>query len=226
MRGAVLVLHDITDLRRADRVRRDFVANVSHELRTPLTAVRGYVEALLDEGSDAVESRKFLETIGSCFYIILTWGIRSWMKTAYLLLQTNETKPRDEDAAKGLSSFSAFNKPTPGYLEQVFYHDLKSDNAGNTCAALVNEELELGIAIRFNKKQLFNLTHWKQSGEGDYVIGIEPCNSYGGGRADSKRNGVLEYLEPGEIRRFKVEAEIFDGMTEINHLKKEISSLA
>jgi two-component system phosphate regulon sensor histidine kinase PhoR len=62
-RGAVLVLHDITDLRRADRVRRDFVANVSHELRTPLTAVRGYVEALLDEGSDAVESRKFLETI-------------------------------------------------------------------------------------------------------------------------------------------------------------------
>ena len=44
--GAVLVLHDITELRQADRVRRDFVANVSHELRTPLTAVRGYVEAL------------------------------------------------------------------------------------------------------------------------------------------------------------------------------------
>ena len=47
--GAVLVLHDISDLRRIDRVRRDFVANVSHELRTPLTAVRGYVEALLEE---------------------------------------------------------------------------------------------------------------------------------------------------------------------------------
>ena len=47
--GAVLVLHDITDLRRADQVRRDFVANVSHELRTPLTAIRGYVEALIDD---------------------------------------------------------------------------------------------------------------------------------------------------------------------------------
>ena len=47
--GAILVLHDISDLRRADRVRRDFVANVSHELRTPLTAIRGYVEALLDD---------------------------------------------------------------------------------------------------------------------------------------------------------------------------------
>src|SRR4029450_12234376 len=65
--GAVLVMHDITDLRRADRIRRDFVANVSHELRTPLTAVRGYVEALLDQGEDGTdrsETRRFLEIIG------------------------------------------------------------------------------------------------------------------------------------------------------------------
>ncbi len=62
-RGAVLVLHDITELRKADRIRRDFVANVSHELRTPLTAVRGYVEALLDGVSDVSDSRRFLETI-------------------------------------------------------------------------------------------------------------------------------------------------------------------
>jgi two-component system phosphate regulon sensor histidine kinase PhoR len=62
--GAVLVMHDITDLRRADRVRRDFVANVSHELRTPLTAVRGYVEALIEEGTDPADQRRFLEIIG------------------------------------------------------------------------------------------------------------------------------------------------------------------
>jgi two-component system, OmpR family, phosphate regulon sensor histidine kinase PhoR len=62
-RGAVLVLHDITDLRRADQVRRDFVANISHELRTPLTAVRGYIEALLDGGIDQETAPRFLETI-------------------------------------------------------------------------------------------------------------------------------------------------------------------
>jgi two-component system phosphate regulon sensor histidine kinase PhoR len=62
--GAVLVMHDITDLRRADRIRRDFVANVSHELRTPLTAVRGYVEALADGDVDQAESKRFLEIIG------------------------------------------------------------------------------------------------------------------------------------------------------------------
>ena len=61
--GAVLVLHDITALRRADQVRRDFVANVSHELRTPLTAIRGYVEALLDSAADPGETRRFLEIV-------------------------------------------------------------------------------------------------------------------------------------------------------------------
>ena len=61
--GVVLVLHDITDLRRADQIRRDFVANVSHELRTPLTAIRGYVEALGEGEVDADEQRRFLEII-------------------------------------------------------------------------------------------------------------------------------------------------------------------
>ncbi len=61
--GAVLVLHDITDLRRADQMRRDFVANVSHELRTPLTAIRGYVEALSDEPVQPDERARFLDVI-------------------------------------------------------------------------------------------------------------------------------------------------------------------
>jgi len=46
--GAVLTFHDITERRRVDQVRRDFVANASHELRTPLTSIRGFVEALED----------------------------------------------------------------------------------------------------------------------------------------------------------------------------------
>jgi two-component system phosphate regulon sensor histidine kinase PhoR len=62
--GVILVLHDITDLKRADQIRRDFVANVSHELRTPLTAIRGYVEALSEEDTNAEERRRFLEIIG------------------------------------------------------------------------------------------------------------------------------------------------------------------
>jgi two-component system phosphate regulon sensor histidine kinase PhoR len=63
LHGAVLVLHDITELRRLDQIRRDFVANVSHELRTPLTAIRGYIEALAEGDSSPDESRRFHEII-------------------------------------------------------------------------------------------------------------------------------------------------------------------
>jgi two-component system phosphate regulon sensor histidine kinase PhoR len=60
----VLVFHDITELRRLEKIRKDFVANVSHELRTPLTSIKGYVEALLDGAKDdPIASVKFLEII-------------------------------------------------------------------------------------------------------------------------------------------------------------------
>ena len=63
-RGAIAVLHDVTDLERLERVRRDFVANVSHELRTPLTAISGYAETLLDGAlEDPRNNRKFVEII-------------------------------------------------------------------------------------------------------------------------------------------------------------------
>ncbi|MFB3825456.1 MAG: ATP-binding protein [Bryobacteraceae bacterium] len=62
--GALAILHDITELERLERVRKDFVANVSHELRTPLTAIRGYAETLLDGAlEDAENRRRFVETI-------------------------------------------------------------------------------------------------------------------------------------------------------------------
>ncbi len=62
--GAVVVLHDVTELRRLERVRQDFVANVSHEFKTPLTAIQGFAETLLAGAlEDAQHNRRFLEII-------------------------------------------------------------------------------------------------------------------------------------------------------------------
>jgi len=62
--GAALVLHDISDLRRLERVRRDFVANVSHEFKTPLTAIQGFAETLLGGAlEDEDHNRRFVEII-------------------------------------------------------------------------------------------------------------------------------------------------------------------
>ena len=61
--GAVLVIHDLTEVRRLEAVRRDFVANVSHELKTPLTSISGYAETLLGRHPGAETTRRFLTTI-------------------------------------------------------------------------------------------------------------------------------------------------------------------
>lgn len=62
--GVIVVFHDVTDLKRLERIRQDFVANVSHELRTPLTTIRGYVEALQDgELENRFQSKQFLQII-------------------------------------------------------------------------------------------------------------------------------------------------------------------
>jgi two-component system phosphate regulon sensor histidine kinase PhoR len=62
--GVLVVMNDVTRLRRLENLRRDFVANVSHELRTPITSIQGYVETLLDGALDSREdSEKFLEIV-------------------------------------------------------------------------------------------------------------------------------------------------------------------
>ena len=62
--GVVSVLHDISEIERVEKTRRDFIANVSHELRTPLTSIRGYSETLLEsDGALADNARDFLQVI-------------------------------------------------------------------------------------------------------------------------------------------------------------------
>jgi len=63
--GVVLVFHNVTDLRRLENIRREFVSNVSHELKTPLTAIQAYAETLLDGALEDPEHRvRFVERIG------------------------------------------------------------------------------------------------------------------------------------------------------------------
>jgi two-component system, OmpR family, phosphate regulon sensor histidine kinase PhoR len=62
--GAVAVLHDVTEIERAEKMRRDFIANVSHELRTPLTSISGYVETLLEDEMELPgHAREFMAII-------------------------------------------------------------------------------------------------------------------------------------------------------------------
>ena len=146
-------------------------------------------------------------------------------ENSILITPTEKLNPRDPEAAKGKDDYFQCLPPTPDYAEQVFYHQLKAEPDGNTCVAMINQELGIGVAIHFNKNQLFNFTQWKQMGEGEYVMGMEPCNCFVGGRANATRNNLLEFIGPGETRNFDLTIEILNGATDIDTLVNYIKSM-
>lgn len=139
---------------------------------------------------------------------------------SYFIAWSKSVHPRDEEAAKGINEYNKFQLPTPNYKEQVFYHQMKCDSEGKTFAALINPIQQVGIVIWFNKNQLWNLCQWKMMGEGEYVLGIEPGNCHVGGRNRAREDGTLEFIKPGEIRKFQLDIEILEEQEEIKKLEE------
>jgi hypothetical protein len=133
-----------------------------------------------------------------------------------VLVDSSHTQAADERSKARIRQYHEVSEPEQGALENLFFHIPKPDKWGFAYAGVVNYELELGLSIRFNLAQLKILTQWKQMGQGEYVMGLEPGNCRPIGRQTLKRLDALEYLLPGETRRFELEIEILDGQDEIN----------
>lgn len=144
---------------------------------------------------------------------------------AFLVTPTAQLIPRDSEAQTGVNSFNRFQAPTPNYAEQVFYHELNANASGETTVALVNPKLEIAAALHFRKDQLKNFIQWKQMGEGEYVLGMEPANCLVAGRAEERKNGTLEYLQPGECKQFDIVVELVQGTQGIEKLVQDIKCL-
>ena len=121
-----------------------------------------------------------------------------------LLCPKGKITPRDEHAGKGMDAFDRFQVPTEGYREQCFYHDHTTDEKGNAYACLFNPELGtngLGAFVQYNKSQLPYFVEWKQMGQQEYVVGLEPGTWYAEGRAEARKQGELQFIEPGETKK-------------------------
>ena len=136
---------------------------------------------------------------------------------AQLVANSRRVTPRDAVAAEGLYDFAAFQPPTKGYKEQVFYHEAETDNAGDARVALINPELDggVGVFLRYHEKTLPYLIQWKQMGFGSYVLGLEPATNYVEGRDVERAAGRLLLLQPGEQRRYRLEIGVLDGAADI-----------
>jgi hypothetical protein len=123
-----------------------------------------------------------------------------------LRFSKREVTPVLEEYAAGLPEHARFPGPTPGWKAEVYHHRLQED--GTT--ALFNPRLGLGLYVKQRMSELPWMWQWKQTGPGLYVVGMEPANCQGSGRANERARGALEMLQPGERREYHLEI----GVTE------------
>lgn len=150
-------------------------------------------------------------------------------KYSKLLVGRSIVIPRDKEAKKGIKEYSNFSEPISRYKEQVFFHDIKADAEGYSNIAIANSNFNkregIGIWLRFNKNNLPHLIQWKQMGEGEYVCGIEPSNSFVRGRKIERANGNLRFINPGEKINYKLEFNILEDNAAIEEFKNKYCKL-
>lgn len=132
-------------------------------------------------------------------------------KGSRIILPTKKVIPRDEAAAPYVESYHVMEEPKDNEPEYVFLHELAADEEGNTFAAVINENLGLGIRLEFNQKELPYFMEWKSLASGDYVVGLEPANSSVYGRAYHEERGDLHTIPSFATEKKRLIITILEG---------------
>lgn len=143
-----------------------------------------------------------------------------------LVLSASETEPYDDRSAANMPDMLRFADPVPGFEEENFLHTMAADGEGRAHAAMVNPVLYggLGLFVSFDAATLPFLNEWKMMGEGEYVVGMEPCNAPCENRAVLRERGLLPMLEPGEVREMNLEIGALEGEEEIRAFEQCVAS--
>ena len=127
-----------------------------------------------------------------------------------LYVPSVEVTPGNAHAAEGIANWHQMQKPEAGFEEQCYFHRFKEEGI----AAIYNPEVEKGLVILFDPKNLPFFTEWKMMGQRDYVLGLEPGNCHPDGRAKMRKEGALTILAPGEQADYQVEIRMLTGQAQ------------
>lgn len=152
--GCLIVVHDITEIRKLEKIRSDFVANVSHELKTPLTSIKGFVETLLEGAlEDKQDCRHFLQIIqdnaNRLDSLINDLLDLSYLESKAVSLEKNEVKIKDlvEDILAGFNSqLKKKNITAKSDLPRDLVIKADKDKIGQVLVNLIDN------AIKFNRE--------------------------------------------------------------------------
>lgn len=144
-----------------------------------------------------------------------------------LVVPAVESAPRDARAAESMADYDVYLEPTPGYVEQAYYHRLAADPQGNTQVLLRNRSGDKGVSMRYNVRQLPCFTQWKNTvGRDDgYVTGMEPATNFPNVKPFERQQGRVVKLKPGERYPIDLTMEIHTSRAGVSHAEKQIGEL-
>jgi hypothetical protein len=134
-------------------------------------------------------------------------GAPLWGPGARLAVDGEQVIPRDDDARAALDDWSVPPQPDLTAPEQVFEHRLGHGELGWVAAVVINQELGLEFALRWERDTLPRFHEWRHPAQA--VLGLEPANCSVQGRAHDRAEGRLPMLHPGEHRTTRLEFRIW-----------------
>lgn len=125
-----------------------------------------------------------------------------------------------------VEGYQTMSAPVPDATEACFEHELIAEPAGIVPVAVVNRDQALGVYQLFRISQLPHHTVWRMMGEGIYALALEPSTNRDAGRQDARERDELQWLAPGEERRYDLEIGALPGATAIREFEARVSRLA
>ena len=137
----------------------------------------------LSAGSNKIRIQDHIENAGFksapaqiLYHMNLGWPLLS--ENSVLAARKHAVTPRNETALKGIRMWDQCEPPQPSYEEQCFYHDIPADEDGFARISLFNPINSLRFTVAYLKEELPFFTQWKQMGQGEYVLGLEPATCH------------------------------------------------
>lgn len=176
-------------------------------------------------GSGEICFRDEIENQGAqpqplCFLYHCNVGYPLLQPGTRLILPEQSCIPRDTAAEGGMADRKQMEAPEDGRPEQVFQYCLAAGRDGETFGAVVNDEKELALCIRWNRGQIPFMTQWKSGASCDYAMALEPTNSDFQGRA-----GHTQLLEPFATHVNELRFCVVEGKKAIGQLEEEAEDL-
>lgn len=171
---------------------------------------------------DSIENKGFEESSLMILYHF-NYGYPFLCKDMEILCNFDKITARDMKSEVGIANIDQFDKPLDGFDEVVAYRTMSTQKKTQKKAytLVYNPDLKIGVQMTFDPLQLPVLNQWKSPRAGDYVLGMEPGTGHVGGYEATRRAGLMQYIKPGETKKFDITIEFFEEK-ELTKRKKDM----